>query len=326
MIVTDLGRHFDGPVQLVKRMPVAAFRDEFIAVQRGIVADHHAIVFRIQFDDINRLGRGDAQALALADGVKFNAVMVAQHLAVQIHDFAAMLLREAGLLEEAAVIVVRHETDFHALFLVRRLELAMPRHFPRVALGLFAERKNRARELVLPQREQKITLVLARIASALEQMPRTVRAFFHPGKMAGGDVIRAELVGAVNEPAELKILVAHHARIRRAAGLVFIGKILDDVLLEFRRLVNQIIRNVQLVANRAGIGDRLRAAAFVLGAVHAILRPEFQRDADIISHLATVRTRPAKSAVFFRFRNRIRRAGSGSQADRRRNGIPASRS
>ncbi len=100
--------------------------------------------------------------------------------------------------------------------------------------------------------------------------------------MSRRDEIRAELIRAVNQPAELQILIAHHARIRRAAGLVFVGEILDDVLLEFRRLVNQVIRNVELVADGARVGDGLRAAAFVLRAVHAILRPEFERDADDI--------------------------------------------
>ena len=98
--------------------------------------------------------------------------------------------------------------------------------------------------------------------------------------MSGGDELRAKLVRAVNQPAKLQILIAHHARIRRAAGLVFVGEVLDDVLLEFRRLVNQVIRNVELVADGARVGDGLRAAAFVLGAVHAILRPELERDAD----------------------------------------------
>src|SRR5580693_8431654 len=155
-----------------------------------------------------------------------------------------------------------------------------PRVFcTRFALGLFAERKNHTRELVLPQREQKITLILPRITSALQQVP-PVRALergcpsrsnvmselmgkvmrrpagrkrcgwdsrapdvFHARKMAGGDEIRAELVCAVNEPAELQVLVAHHARIRRATGLVFVGEVLDDVLLEFSRLVNEVIRD-----------------------------------------------------------------------------------
>ena len=98
--------------------------------------------------------------------------------------------------------------------------------------------------------------------------------------MSRRDKIRAKLVRAVNQPAELQILIAQHAGIGRATGLVFVGEVLDDVLLEFRRLVNEVIRDVELVADGARVGDRLRTAAFVLRAVHAILRPEFQRDAD----------------------------------------------
>ena len=103
--------------------------------------------------------------------------------------------------------------------------------------------------------------------------------------MAGGDEVRAQLIGAVDEPAKFQVLVAHHARIGRAAGLVFVGEILDDVLLEFRRLVDQVIRHAQFVAHGARIGDGLRTAAFVLGAIHAILRPEFERDTDDVKAL-----------------------------------------
>jgi len=134
--------------------------------------------------------------------------------------------------------------------------------------------------LVLPQGKQKIALVLLQIPSALEQIARTFGVFLDSREMAGGDVIRAELTGAVNQPAKLEILIAHHARIRRAAGLVFVGKVADDVLLEFRRLINQVIRDAKRVADGAGIGNGLRAATLVLGAVHAILRPELERDAD----------------------------------------------
>ena len=151
MVVTDFDRNFDWLGQFVERMPVAAVSRKFITVKRRIVAHDDAIVFRVQLHDINRLGRRDAQPLALADCVKFDAVMVAQNMAVQIHDVAAMLLHEVCRLEKAAVIIVRHETDFHALLLVGGLEIAMPRHFARVALGLFAERKNRTSKLVLPQ-------------------------------------------------------------------------------------------------------------------------------------------------------------------------------
>src|SRR5260221_14428748 len=122
-------------------------------------------------------------------------------------------------------------------------------------------------------------------------MARTVRASFNARKMSRRDKIRTELICAVNEPAELQILVAHHAGIRRAAGLVFVGEVLDDVLLEFRRLVNEVIRDVELVADGARVGDGLRPAALVLRAIHTILRPELERDADDVVTLLNQKRR-----------------------------------
>lgn len=100
--------------------------------------------------------------------------------------------------------------------------------------------------------------------------------------MTGGDEIRAELIRAVNEPAKLQILIAHDARVRRAAGLVFVGEVLDDVLLKICRFIHEVIRDIEIVADAARIGHGLRAAAFVFGAVHAVLGPELERDADDI--------------------------------------------
>ena len=83
----------------------------------------------------------------------------------------------------------------------------------------------------------------------------------------------------LDEAAELEVLVAHHAGIGRAAGLVFIGEVLDDLALKLRRLVYEVIGDAQLMADRARVGDRLRAAAFVLGARDAVLRPQLEGDA-----------------------------------------------
>ena len=78
MIVTNLRRDFDRLRQFVKRMPVAAVGHKFIAVERGIVADDDTIIFRIEFHNINRLARRDAESFALADGVKRDAVVLAE--------------------------------------------------------------------------------------------------------------------------------------------------------------------------------------------------------------------------------------------------------
>src|SRR5262249_55363186 len=125
----------------------------------------------------------------------------------------------------------------------------------------------------------KITLVLAQITSAEEQ-DTSVVAPFQPGEMARGNELCAELVSAVNEPAELQILIAHHAWIGRAAGFVFVGKVLNDLGLKLVGFVDEIVWDAQLVTDRAGVGNGLRSTAFIFGARNAVLWPELECDAD----------------------------------------------
>jgi hypothetical protein len=67
-----------------------------------------------------------------------------EHVAMHVHDFATRLLHEVRLLEKAAVVVVRHEADFHALLLVGGLELQC-RATSRVSLLVFSPSGNIAR-------------------------------------------------------------------------------------------------------------------------------------------------------------------------------------
>ena len=158
----------------------------------------------------------------------------------------------------------------------------MPRDLSRVALGFLTERKHRPGKLVLAQRKKEVTLVLPQIAPSLQQNAPAIFASLQPRKMPGRNELRAQLVRPLDEPAELEVLIAHHARIRCAARFVFIGEVLDDVLLKLRRFVDEVIRNAKLVANRACVGNRLRATTFVFGTIHAILRPELERYTDDI--------------------------------------------
>ncbi len=56
--------------------------------------------------------------------------------------------------------------------------------------------------------------------------------------MSSGDVLSAELIGAVDEASEFEVLIAHDARVGRPPGLVFTGEVLDDLGLELRRFIN----------------------------------------------------------------------------------------
>src|SRR5690606_4297462 len=119
-----------------------------------------------------------------------------------------------------------------------------------------------ARELILLKRKEKITLILTQVAAALHQ--NSARSFieFCSREMAGRDFLRAELAGLPDEIAELQMLVAHHAGVGCATGLVLGREVIDNHLLKFGRLVDKVIGNAKFVADRAGVHDRLRTAAF----------------------------------------------------------------
>ena len=79
--------------------------------------------------------------------------------------------------------------------------------------------------------------------------------------MARGDVLRAELVRALQQRAKLQVFVAQDARIGRASGPVFGSETADDLLLKFLRVINHVKRNAEMVAHRAHVGHRPGTAA-----------------------------------------------------------------
>src|SRR5204862_5504539 len=90
--------------------------------------------------------------------------------------------------------------------------------------------------------------------------------------MARTDVLAAECRGFAPETAELQFLIAHHARVRRPARLVFAGEIVNHYPLELIGLVHHVMRNAERMRYAAGIGDRLRSAALILRSQDTILR------------------------------------------------------
>ena len=102
---------------------------------------------------------------------------------------------------------------------------------------------------------------------------------FNDRVMTRRNVIAVERCGFTPEIAELELFVAHHARVRRAAGLVFAGEIINHDALELIGFINNVMRNPERMRYAARIGDRLRAATFVLCTRDTILRPNLHRHA-----------------------------------------------
>src|SRR5688572_6196271 len=134
-----------------ERNPVTALDSKLASLEVGLVADDHPVVHGIKVNNIERTRGGNAQAFALADRVKFNAVVLAKHASLKIDNVPLMFFDELRLLEKASVVFVGHETNLHALLLVGGLQVAFPRDFARVVLGQLAEREDGARKLVLAQ-------------------------------------------------------------------------------------------------------------------------------------------------------------------------------
>ena len=63
------------------------------------------------------------------------------------------------------------------------------------------------------------------------------------GIMASRDVIAAQRLGFTPEIAELEFLIAHHAWIWRAPGLILAGEISNHRLLELIGFVDDVMRN-----------------------------------------------------------------------------------
>src|SRR6185436_16230267 len=102
------------------------------------------------------------------------------------------------------------------------------------------------------------------IAAALEQSAHAVRALFKTRKMSGRDVLCAELIGSIDQPAKFQILITHHARIGRPTSFVFLGEVMNHLFFELFSFIDQVVRDAQFVTNGAGIRYSLGPAALVL--------------------------------------------------------------
>src|SRR5207245_803981 len=140
--------------------------------------------------------------------------MHAQHRAIRADERPRPCGLRGLLLEETAIVTLRHEADLLALLdLVRR----QPDRFrlgPYVLLAHAADGKEDAGQPCPVQAVQEIALVLPGIPSLMQvRSPRVVRQ--EPRVVAGGNVVRPHVPCGLHEASKLHPLVAPHAAPRR---------------------------------------------------------------------------------------------------------------
>ena len=176
----------DGAVDVAIADPVDVAQHDAVHLQRLARADHDAAVGGLQPHHVKRRGGRDAEAAALADGEIGDAVVAAEHAAVEIDDVAGVhrVRTQAG--DDVGVAPGRHEADVLAVVLVGDRETEAPRELARLGLGHVAERKAQIVELLLRGREQEIALVAIGVGRA-DQRARAVGAAARGDVMAGGE-------------------------------------------------------------------------------------------------------------------------------------------
>ena len=176
--------------------------------------------------------------------------MPAEHLAGPIDHSPAAKLVFVGVGCNQLFVVA--EANILALRPLSRGQSKPARAFTHLCLLHLAEWKNRVRQLLLRQREQKIGLILAAVGAA--QQRRALRSIVahHSSIVSGGDVVSALLLSPSKQRADLKVAVARHARIRRAAVEIIPSERFYHRLGKLAAQVEQRVRNAKMLGNFSG--------------------------------------------------------------------------
>src|SRR6266581_725067 len=145
----------------------------------------------------------DSDALALADGIERKPDVLADDLSLgRAH--RARLLRQIAA-EKLPERPLADKADSGRAALGEIVQPRLLRDCAHLGLLQFPERENHARKLLLVQAVQEIALVFGKI-DGLEQLETTFRLAY-PGVVPGGDALRAQRDGVIEEGPEDALLV-----------------------------------------------------------------------------------------------------------------------
>src|SRR6185312_13378931 len=115
------GRRIDQPVRFTRRQRTAS--------QLFLPADDDAARIAFEPHDVTRVAQRHAGALALPDGVAFDSLVAADHLAVGGDELARQIDLAPAPADEGRIIAVGHEADFLAVLLVGHAQPEAPGDF-----------------------------------------------------------------------------------------------------------------------------------------------------------------------------------------------------
>ena len=149
---------------------------------------------------------------------------------------------------------------------------------PHLLLLHAAEGEAQELQLRVRRGEEEVALIARPVDRPVERGP--VRPRHAPHVVAGGERVRPQIAGDVQQIAELDALVAAHAGDRRLAAQVRVGEILDHRLAEAGLVVEHVVTDAEPVGDPAGVVDVLAGATGAGPSPLGARRIELQRDAD----------------------------------------------
>src|SRR5579883_1757383 len=258
--------------------PVDGAEPHPATAERALRPDDDARPFGIETKDVERIGRGDAEAAALADGEVDDAVVAAEDAALAIDDLARRKGAGAQLLDEAGIGAARHEADILTVGLGGNRQGEALGEGARLRLAHAAQGKAQEGELIRRRAEEEIALVALGVGSAVQLRSRPPHDA--PCVVAGGERIGAEVARGRQEVAELDRLVAAHARDRCFAAQIGIGEIVDDGATEALLVIENVMRDAEALGDARGIANVGAGAARALAPDRRAVVIELQGDAD----------------------------------------------
>ena len=148
--------------------------------------------------------------------------------------------------------------------------------FAHLPLVQVAQGEQGFRKLGLVEAVEKIALVLGAVFRF--QQLECAEAFPHPRIVAGGDLVRAQGQGVVEEGLELDFGIAQHVRVGRAAGLVFLQEQREYPFLVFLGEIDGFHLDADLVGDRQHVHEILLGRAVAVLAV--VVFPVLHEQAD----------------------------------------------
>ncbi len=210
---------------------------------------------------------GNADTLALPEGVVMEAAMGADGLAPVIDDGARPVGDVFG--EELVDIDLAEEADALAVPFSGIDEAMLMSDFADLGFGKLADGEEGAGNLRLAEKGEKIALVLVRIA-AFEEGGGAVGEVAPAAVMPGGDALKPVAESPLEEDAEFHIAVAEHIGVGGNAIAVSVDEVIDDGAAVFPDKVDDLEGDAELVADGTGVFDILLggAAAEDIGFIH----------------------------------------------------------